>query len=100
MTDDELEAELRRRAEMRGCRLVIERSLNDQIWRAEFKTPPSPGAPHFTPEGVGVMSAESPHRREALDALLFADDTERERGRVAAAASSAASMSGLAGHRL
>ena len=81
LSDSELEAELGRRAALRGYRFVVERTADGAEWRAVFKADATPGTEDMAPEGIGVMSAESPDRRKALEDLLALDDLQRERDR-------------------
>jgi hypothetical protein len=70
LSDAELEAELRMRADTRGCELVVEREGGH--WRAAFKQFSDP--PRITSHGAAVLSVDATERRGALERLLWLDE--------------------------
>ena len=70
MSDAELEAELRMRADNRDCELVVGREGGH--WRAAFKR--FSDSPDVAPRGVALLSVEATERRWALERLLWLDE--------------------------
>jgi hypothetical protein len=70
LSDAELEAELRMRAENRDCELVVEREGGH--WRAEFQQFPDPS--EIAARGAAVLSVDATERRWALERLLWLDE--------------------------
>ena len=70
LSDAELEAELRMRAQNRGCELFVEREGGH--WRAEFKQFSDP--PETASRGAAVLSVDATERRWALERLLWLDE--------------------------
>ena len=71
-SDHELETELRRRASMRGARLVVERTPDGLEWKATFETPSAASG--------NDLSFQSPSRHVALKHLAGLDDLRRGLG--------------------
>ena len=70
LSDAELEAELRMRADNRDSELVVEREGGH--WRAAFKQFSDPR--ETAPRGAAVLSVEATDRRWALERLLWLDE--------------------------
>ena len=70
LSDAELEAELRMRAENRDCELVVEREGGH--WRAEFKQ--FSDRSEIAAGGAAVLSVDATERRWALERLLWLDE--------------------------
>jgi hypothetical protein len=70
LSDAELEAELRMRADSRDCELVVERE--GAHWRAAFKQFSTPQ--DVAARGGAVLSVDAIERRWALERLLWLDE--------------------------
>jgi hypothetical protein len=73
LTDEELEAELNRRASARVGRLEIEPALLGDDWQAIFKVDPL--------KSMEQLSCQATTKRQALEDLLALDDLKREQRR-------------------
>ncbi len=75
--DEALETELRKRAEVRGCELVIEQQGDE--WHARFEKVRDVRSRDPATCAVPVLEVDAPDRREALEGLVLISGGSRAR---------------------